>query len=441
MSNRASKTVRATPSWHTARLGEVLPLTYGKAKGDAHGYPRPGTPVYGSSGQFGTHAKALTQGPTLVVGRKGGAGSVHYSPGPCWPTDTAYYTEGNENVHLPLFRYLLEWLRLDRLDRSTAVPSLSRDDYNSIIVQYPTNLSEQLSIVQTIEEQLSKIDAGVAALRRAQANLKRYRASVLKAACEGRLVPTEAELARQQRRGYETGFELLLRAKRPPRPNRWNTRSTDTVLGHAALAIGNPETRLPEGWIWAHLVDLAEMGTGHTPSRQHPEWWIGNIPWITLTDARWRHGRTIHQTEEQTNEEGLAHSAARLLPASTVCISRTASVGYVVEMGAPMATSQDFVNWTPTESILPAWIRIVFSADRQALLRFGKGSVHKTIYFPEWLSIHIALPPLAEQERIAGELDRLLSITDQIEGTIVANLQRAGQLRRSALERAFRSES
>ena len=57
-------------------------------------------------------------------------------------------------------------------------------------------LPEQRRIVAEIEKQFTRLDASVAALKRTQANLKRYRASVLKAACEGTLVPTEAELAR-----------------------------------------------------------------------------------------------------------------------------------------------------------------------------------------------------------------------------------------------------
>ena len=59
-----------------------------------------------------------------------------------------------------------------------------------------------------IEKQFTRLEAGVAALRRVQANLKRYRAAVLKAACEGRLVPTEAELAeagKRESRRFETG--------------------------------------------------------------------------------------------------------------------------------------------------------------------------------------------------------------------------------------------
>ena len=72
-------------------------------------------------------------------------------------------------------------------------------------------LPEQHRIVAEIEKQFTRLDASVAALKRAQANLKRYRASVLKAACEGKLVATEADLARAEGRDYEPADRLLER--------------------------------------------------------------------------------------------------------------------------------------------------------------------------------------------------------------------------------------
>jgi type I restriction enzyme S subunit len=185
------------------------------------------------------------------------------------------------------------------------------------------------------------------------------------------------------------------------------------------------------------MIDVARMESGHTPSRSHPEWWDGEVPWIGIADARDHHGATIQDTAQHTNGDGLANSAARLLPVGTVCVSRTASVGYVVVLGRPMATSQDFVNWVCTEALDPHWVRLVFLADRDALIRFGRGSVHKTIYFPELLSLHIAIPPLAEQYRIVAEVDRQLSVQDALAATIDANLARCAQLRQAILKRAF----
>src|SRR5206468_7899032 len=80
---------------------------------------------------------------------------------------------------------------------------------------------ERDRIVAEIEKQFTRLDAGVASLKRVQTALKRYRASVLKAACEGRLVPTEAELALVENRSYETGEQLLHRILKD-RGEQWN---------------------------------------------------------------------------------------------------------------------------------------------------------------------------------------------------------------------------
>lgn len=322
------------------------------------------------------------------------------------------------------------------LRRGATKAGLGLSDIRSVEIALP-ELAEQHRIVAAIETHFSRLDAAVASLTRAKANVKRARASVLKAAVEGRLVPTEAALARADGRDYEPAYTLLDRTPVPPRPNRYNTRSTDIRPGHAALSIGDTRQTLPEGWARSAMVDVARMESGHTPSRTHAEWWDGDIPWIGIADARENHGAVIHDTLQHTNDEGLANSAARILPEGTVCVSRTASVGYVVVLGRPMATSQDFVNWVCTEALDPNWVRVVFLGDRDALIRFGKGSVHKTIYFPELLSLHIGVPPLAEQHRIVAEVDRRLSVLDTLNATLDANLARCQRLRQSILKRAF----
>lgn len=296
---------------------------------------------------------------------------------------------------------------------------------------------EQRRIVEEVESCLTRLDDAVATLERVQANLKRYRASILKAAVEGRLVPTEAEVARAEGRDYEPASVLLEGVEPPPRPSRYRSRSQDVIDGHASLSVGDPKTPLPEGWARTALVDVARLESGHTPSRKHPEWWGGDVPWMGIKDARAHHGGEINATLQTTNEDGLANSAARLLPAGTVCLSRTASVGYVVVLGRPMATSQDFVNWICTEAVHPAWLRCVFMADPDALRRFGKGTTHTTIYYPEVLSMHVALPPLQEQVRIAERVDELLSQAEADENVITVAISRLARLRHSTLKWAF----
>jgi len=82
------------------------------------------------------------------------------------------------------------------------------------------------------------------------------------------------------------------------------------------------------------------------------------------------HGRRIRDTIEHTNDFGIANRQQELLPENTVCLSRTASVGYVVVMGQPMATSQDFVNWVLLgPDLIRDFLKYFFLAEGRGLLR------------------------------------------------------------------------
>jgi type I restriction enzyme S subunit len=167
--------------------------------------------------------------------------------------------------------------------------------------------------------------------------------------------------------------------------------------------ISRKQHPIGDGWEWVKLVDVAKLESGHTPSRNKPEWWGGDIGWITLGDIRKHDGRTIFSTNENTNPLGIENSSARILPEKTVCFARTASVGFVTIMGKPMATSQDFVNFVCSDRIVPEYLLFAFMASRRWLLSIANGSTHKTIYYPVVKSLYIALPKI-ETQKIFSEL-------------------------------------
>lgn len=196
----------------------------------------------------------------------------------------------------------------------------------------------------------------------------------------------------------------------PDRATKTGGREATTrrILPRIVLGVGMPSTPAPAGWRWVRLSEVARLESGHTPSRRHPEYWSGDIPWISIHDAKRHHGAVIHDTIERTNELGIQNSSARVLPVNTVCLSRTASVGYVVVMGCPMATSQDFVNWVCSSQLDHNFLKYLLVAEGDNLLRFARGAVHQTIYFPEVKAFCIALPPISEQRRIVRLLDAAL---------------------------------
>ena len=193
----------------------------------------------------------------------------------------------------------------------------------------------------------------------------------------------------------------------------------------------------PPGWKWRPLAELARLESGHTPSRRHPEYWGGDVPWISIPDARAHHGGIIADTTERTNELGIANSSARILPAKSVCLSRTASVGYVVVTARPMATSQDFVNWICGVELVPAFLQYLLIAEGDDLLRFSSGAVHKTIYFPEVKAFHVCVPDRSEQKRIVAILDEAFEGVATAKANAKKNLQNARELADALGEACF----
>jgi type I restriction enzyme S subunit len=178
-------------------------------------------------------------------------------------------------------------------------------------------------------------------------------------------------------------------------------------------------TTLPAAWQAVRLGLVARMGSGHTPSRSHSEWWEDcTIPWITTGEVqqiRDDRQEVIHETREMISEVGLVNSAAELHPAGTVVLSRTASAGFSAIMGSDMATSQDFVTWTCGPQLEPYFLLWCLRAMRPDLLgRLATGSTHKTIYFPDLQMLRIPLPGLEEQKDAVANIHRQNAKIDQL---------------------------
>ncbi|OBG12519.1 hypothetical protein A5765_14260 [Mycolicibacterium celeriflavum] len=193
---------------------------------------------------------------------------------------------------------------------------------------------------------------------------------------------------------------------------------------------------VPAHWVVANIRRFAEMKTGHTPSRSIPGYWEDcTIPWFTLADVwQLRDARRTYldETSNLISEIGLANSAAELLPAGTVVLSRTASVGFTGIMPTAMATSQDFWNWICGPELMPEYLVYVFRAMRSEFQALMIGSTHKTIYQPVAAAIRIPVPPIDEQRRIADYLNEQTAKID----TLIAETERFIELareRRSAL--------
>lgn len=263
--------------------------------------------------------------------------------------------------------YLLQSIDLATLANPGAVPSVNEGQVKDVRVLVPPRL-EQHTIADFLDRETARIDALMAKKERLIA---------------------------------------LLQEKHSALINHVVTRGLDPTVPMKESGVGWLGL-VPMHWDILRTKFVARLRSGHTPSRQHPEYWENcTIPWFSLADVwqlREGHLEFVETTEELISELGLANSAARLLPAGTVMVSRTASVGYSGIMSVPMATTQDFVNWVCGPRIKPEYLLYVFRAMSQEFRRLVMGSTHQTIYMPDVGQFMTPLPPVSEQDRIVAHI-------------------------------------
>lgn len=293
-------------------------------------------------------------------------------------------------------------------------------------------LEEQRRIIAEIEKQFSRLDEAVANLKRVKANLKRYKAAVLKAAVEGRLVETEAERARREGRSYETGAQLRQRILETRR-SQWTGKGK--YKEPAAPDTTNlPE--LPEGWMWANVDQLAEVGTGATPKRDQARYYGGDIPWVTsavVNDA------FVDQATEFVTGNALAETNLSLYPPGTLLVAMYGegkTRGKCSELRIAATTNQALAALMVHDNVR-AYLKLFLDYNYEEMRKVASGGVQPNLNLSLVRAVAVPLPAIAEQHRIVAEVDRHLSLLRAAEAQVNANLQRAERLRQAILSQAF----
>lgn len=305
---------------------------------------------------------------------------------------------------------------------------------------------EQQRIADTLDELLSDLDAGVAALERVRAKLKHYRAAVLKAAVEGTLT---AEW-RRQHPATETADALLTRilAERRHRweqaqlakfeaagkapPKDWKAKYVEPVAPDTA---GLPE--LPREWRWSSLDQLGKLDRGrskHRP-RDAPHLYDGPYPFIQTGDVR-RASQYVRSHSQTYSEAGLLQS--KLWPEGTLCITIAANIAEAAILAYPACFPDSIVGALLPEQLVSARFVLSFiNHARSRISAYASATAQKNINNEILRAIAIPLPPIFEQAAIVEAVEDQLSVIDHLERDLDARLASAQSLRQSILRHAF----
>jgi type I restriction enzyme S subunit len=314
---------------------------------------------------------------------------------------------------------------------------------------------EQQRIVEAIDSYLSRLDDAVASLERAQTKLKAYCASVLKAAVEGRLVPTEASLARAEKRAYEPAEALLSRilkerrgrweeaemakmkaAGKTPRDDKWKAKYKEPVAPHRST---RPE--LPEGWCWASVDQLTDgaRNSAYGVLVPGPDVTDG-VPLVRVGDIQ---DGTVSTSDLKRIDRAIADQFAKTyLSGGEVLLSLVGTIGRsaVVPSSLSGANVARAVGVIPTSSLVRSgWVEIWFRSPQvQALMNSRAHEVaRKTLNLEDVRSAAVAVPPVAEQDRALAQAQNLESVAAATASLVVANSLRSLRVRQAVLKWAF----
>lgn len=358
-------------------IGEICKFEYGSSlRSDIR---QPGdVPVYGSNGQVGWHNKSYTDGPTLIIGRKGSIGEVHYSDVACFPIDTTYYVDKTKRpCDLKWLYYMLLEADLTRLNKSAAVPGLNRDDAYRECIPFPP-LDEQKRIAAILE-----------------------------------------------------GIDYVRHTR------RFTQSISNNFLREVFVAMfGDPVTN-PKGWRRAAISELGTVETGNTPSRENSDYYGDYIEWIKTTNIL-KDSMYLTLAEEMLSVKGLEVGRFVNLGATMVtCIAGSvSSIGDVAYVDRKVAFNQQINAITPFEDIHPLFLYGLMRFSKPIIQDKATQSMKRIITKSKFEKVQLFKPPYDLQCKFAEILqDYSRSKLQQQESA-----RQAEHLFQTLLHRAFRGE-
>jgi type I restriction enzyme, S subunit len=453
--------------WRQIGLGEIADFVMGQAPpGNECNFEGKGT-IFVKAGEFG-HSRPVVRewttkplkfaqrGDVLICVVGATAGKLNLAIDCAIGRSVAAIRPfGGITDRFILFQLQPKVLELRSSTTGSAQGVISKDDLSGIEIVLPP-LPEQHRIVAKLEELFTKLDAGVEALRKAQAQLKRYRQAVLKAAVtgeltkawreahQGELEPASALLARilrERREKWEAGQLAKMEAvSKTTKNDDWKKEYLEPT---APVTSELPD--LPEGWVWASIRQLttdALIGLDRGKAYQRKEA-IGS-PYVKMNnvtmDGKVKFEDLVFVSASDEERTRFSIQSGDLLFNTRNSLELVGKVGLVRNPPADAIYNNNLMRIRLAGEISPSFIcsEMCEPEFRRRLEKAKRATTNvAAVYAKDLFPLALALAPLAEQQQIVLEVERLLSIADATEQTIEQSLKQAERLRQSILNQAF----
>ena len=394
-------------NWEWVRLGTVFNLQAGKNRKAStineiktvdYDYP-----CFGGNGIRGYVSDFNREGKYALIGRQGAlCGNINFAKGKFYATEHAVVVEIFAGTNYKWSGYFLKALNLNQYSTATAQPGLSVTKINRVLIPLPP-LKEQLRIVAKIEKLMPLIDEYAKAYNRLKAidddfNDK-MKQSILQYAMEGKLVKQDPddEPASELLKKIKDEKKQLVKEKKIKRSKSLPRISEDEKLFD-----------IPENWEWVRLTEVGSWGAGATPSRSHPEYYNGGIPWLKTGDLN---DGVISSTSETISQAGADNSSVRFNQPGNILIAMYgATIGKLGIAGISLTTNQACCGCKTFDGIYNWYLFYYLLAMRPLLIDQGSGGAQPNISKTKIEKFPFALPPFEEQKRIVTKIEKLMPL-------------------------------
>lgn len=207
----------------------------------------------------------------------------------------------------------------------------------------------------------------------------------------------------------------------------------------AALVPENEQPyKVPKNWCWTRMENIAQWGSGGTPSRKIPEYYNGDIPWIKTGELN---DDYIFETEEHITQEAIFHSSAKLFPENTVAIAMYgATIGKIGILGIAATTNQACACGVSNLLVNYKYLFYYARSQKDNFIKKGKGGAQPNISQEIIKSHEFPLPPLSEQHSIVDRIESLFAKLDEAKQKAQDALDSFETRKAAILHKAFTGE-
>lgn len=162
---------------------------------------------------------------------------------------------------------------------------------------------------------------------------------------------------------------------------------------------------VPEGWQNLTFEDVCDAIGGGTPSTKCPEYWSGEITWVTPTDITRNDCLYLIDSEKKITEDGLQNSSSKLLPANAVLMTSRASIGFFALLDKPVCTNQGFISVVPKAKYARMYLLFNLMGRTEEMLGLATGSTFKELSKKSFKAMPILWPSLLLLERFCEQAE------------------------------------